>query len=384
MKTLSDYYAEDLSRAVFLPEYPSSNNPSARFFNRSRYLIHDPVPPPDGALLNILGPHHLLSAWGDRLPAWPGRPPSAALRAHWEEKLGFSPQIVAPASRDICITLFPLETIELRRHAVRPDVHYELLSKETIRRIPCPQPAVVGPGAYPCVLKLSHGYSGTGNYFLTSETDDRRACGIVERNWPAARTVRTEVVGSVRGDYCTQFYLTREGRIHWIGVTDQVFDPQGRWSGASIEAELQADLRDRLMPVVRPVAAYLHAKGYFGLTGVDILRDASDRLYVVDLNPRINGSTPFLLMFQTMRERGLAAGCYYSSVEYAGPGDALIEATRPRRRQEEIVLLSYIEGPNSDTTECHVAVFAETLDACQRIFRRVFATSEAGREDASP
>lgn len=305
------------------------------------------------------------------MPVSPGCPPPDRLLAHWEEKLGTRVRQAPATSEEVCITLFPLEVIEPERHAVPPEVHYEVLSKEAISRIPCPQPAVVKPGVYPCILKLSHGYSGTGNYFLTHKADEFDACGVIRKNWPGARTVRTEIIGSVRGDYCAQFYLTRHGDIRWIGATDQVFDTRGRWNGAGIQAESQPELLDRLLPVVRPVAEYLHARGYFGLTGVDILRDTSDRLYVIDLNPRINGSTPFLLMFLAMRDRGLSAGRYYAGVHYEGNAGALLEAAERPRANEEIVVLSYFESPDTDTTECHVAVFGETLTACRQTFRRL-------------
>jgi len=43
-----------------------------------------------------------------------------------------------------------------------------------------------------------------------------------------------------------------------------------------------------------PVSRALHDRGFFGLYGVDVLVNVSGGQYVVDINPRILGSTPLV------------------------------------------------------------------------------------------
>ena len=57
----------------------------------------------------------------------------------------------------------------------------------------------------------------------------------------------------------------------------------------------QAYLEALLKPTLLPVADKLHEREYFGVVGVDILLNKAGQQYVIDINPRINGSTPMLL-----------------------------------------------------------------------------------------
>jgi len=56
----------------------------------------------------------------------------------------------------------------------------------------------------------------------------------------------------------------------------------------------QAEYERLLRRTTEPVSSALHARGFFGLFGVDVLVDAAGRQYVVDINPRVLGSTPLV------------------------------------------------------------------------------------------
>ncbi|MCP5517733.1 MAG: ATP-grasp domain-containing protein [Verrucomicrobiales bacterium] len=375
MKTLSDYYAADFPSGVFLPEYPSSTNRRARFVNRERFLIHDPVPPPEDRLVNVLGPHHLLSVWGGALAAAPGVPPPHALTAHWRERLGTGLRMDGKAEGRPYITLFPLEALADAEHAVDPNAHYELLSKEAIPKIDCPQPSAVPRGRYPCMLKISHGYSSLGNYVLRSGDDDDRVSALLAQRWPGARVVRTELIREICDEYCAQFYLSKAGDMDWLGVTGQLFDAGGRWDGAQVHCDLQEVLQRELDPVVRPVAVYLHRHGYAGVVGVDVVRDGAGQLWVVDLNPRINGSTPLLLMSKAMGRRGWSSGWYAPSRRFRGSVGGLLAAAR-KLSPGEIVVLSYAAEESGRFTACHLAAFGESQADCRELMERLLASGD--------
>ena len=120
---LSELYENDTPQARLLAEYPSSNSDETQFRNRSKYIIHDPFPPPPRSLLKILGPHHLMCGWGRHLSVSSEVRPPQLLLNHWENIFGkegcpvwqpFDPEADY-------ITLFPHESIPASRQVIPPD-----------------------------------------------------------------------------------------------------------------------------------------------------------------------------------------------------------------------------------------------------------------------
>ena len=85
--------------------------------------------------------------------------------------------------------------------------------------------------------------------------------------------VINSVIEDICGDFGVQFYLHRDGTIVWLGVTQQHFDASRRWSGGSFSANVQSQLRGDTGAIVEAAGRHLHNAGYFGLVGIDILRD---------------------------------------------------------------------------------------------------------------
>jgi len=65
------------------------------------------------------------------------------------------------------------------------------------------------------------------------------------------------------------------------------------------------------------VSAVLHSHGFFGLFGVDVLVDTDGRPFVVDINPRILGSTPLVFTHRALEKLGRAwdVGIFLMKVE---------------------------------------------------------------------
>ena len=61
----------------------------------------------------------------------------------------------------------------------------------------------------------------------------------------------------------------------------------------------------------------LHSRGFFGLFGVDVLVDSDGRPFVVDINPRILGSTPLVFTHRALEKLGRAwdVGIFQMKVE---------------------------------------------------------------------
>ena len=374
MKSLSEYFVNDLPEGALLPEYPSTSNPKASFVNRVQYRIHESIPIPEENFLKTLGPHHIISAWGDALPVTIGIEPSKALQDHWQESLGMSVRFTPLEAHRRYVTLFPHEQLTPAMHCVDPDVHYELLSKALIPKIDCPQPKTVKPHDCPYVMKISHGYSGYGNFFIHSLDDHLAAEAGIERYWPGVECFYTEIVTPITGDYCTQFYVDRSGGIQWIGVTQQTFNRKGYWAGAKIQGTQQETLRQLLLPAVKPIADYLHKHGYFGVVGVDVLKDDTGQLYVIDINARINGSTPFLIMYRSLQLQGFAFGGYYPSLTFRGSVTELLQ-TFPEESSLKMVVLSTMDAPQYKGIQCHIGLFGDSEVSCEAFLQKHFYRS---------
>lgn len=361
VRFLSQLYAADVPAAVLLAEYPSSNSHEATFQNRSKYIIHDPFPPPPRELLKELGPHHLMYCWGNSLPVASDVPPSAALLGHWERVLGIDscPQWQALDSHSNYIPLFPHESLPAERQVVDPDVNYAVHSKEVIQHIDCAQADVLSSVVSPCIVKLSHGYAGLGNFHVNSAADESAMRKQLSEHWSDAKLVINSVIQNIDGDFGVQFYLNRNGETVWLGFTEQQFNDQLKWCGGSYSADLQSQLCDQFCTMIEPVGQYLHRVGYFGVVGIDLLRDTSQRLFLVDVNPRLTGISPFLMASRIFAQDGLTHGVYRASCRFSGSIQQLIAAAE-KIQDVRIVVQSAVEKPDGQMTICHLSANSDS------------------------
>lgn len=372
VRFLSELYARDVPNAVLLAEYPSSNSDQTRFQNRTKFIIHDPYPPPGRELLKILGPHHLMCGWGRDVNVCSEVPPPGALIEHWQHVFGPhgcpSWQAFDPDAR--YVTLFPHESIPADHQVLEPGTNYALHSKEVIERIDCPQARVLTSIEPPCIVKLSHGYAGLGNFFIRESADEAEMREQLNSHWPAATLVVNSLIEDITGDFGVQFYLARDGSMVWLGVTQQHFNSNMRWCGGTFSAALQDRLFDDVSGVVEPVGRYLHHAGYFGLVGIDVLRDNSSRHFLVDVNPRLTGISPFLMASRIFARQGLSEGIYQASARFKGTMNELISVAEGTT-EARVVVLSAFEEPGSASTVCHVSASSNSQQHCYEILNRI-------------
>ncbi len=373
---LSDLYVQCAPDAALLAEYPSSNSEETPFRNRDRYIIHDPFPPPSSKLLKWLGPHHLMCGWGRNLPVTSQVRPPDLLTDHWRQVFGDEgvPDWIPDSADRPLITLFPHESVPAELQVVDPAVNYALHSKQVIAEIDCPQAAVMATPNPPCIVKLSHGYAGLGNHVVTTDDELRQVQQSIEDNWPNATLVYNEVLSNITGDYGVQFYLRRDGTPIWLGFTEQQFDDQDRWCGGRFSSELQSNLQPHFVPHVEAVARHLHNRGYFGVIGIDILRAKGDRYFLVDVNPRLTGITPFLIASRQFTEQGWTAGIYRASCRYPGSMLELVEEVSTNQ-EGPVLVLAALEEEGSQSTLCHLSASSHSLHHSQRLLAKLLKES---------
>jgi len=362
---LSELYLADCPESTLLAEYPSSNSDDTIFQNKTHYIIHDPYPPPRRELLKCLGPHHLMCCWGQHINVTSEIAPPTLLLDHWESIFGEAgrPNWVEYDSTESFITLFPHQSISPSNQLIPPDVNYVLHSKEIIEQIDCNQASVLDFIQYPCVAKLSHGYAALGNFFIRSDADEKAMRAQLDREWPGVKLIINSVIEDVVSDDGVQFYLQKDGTIVWVGLTQQKFNESNRWCGGTYSHHLQKKMIDPFEPIIEATANLLHQRGYFGLVGVDILTTENGDCFLVDVNPRLTGITPFLMASRIFaRRRGLTEGTYLASFRFNGSLEALLDVCSTLDNCQAMVL-SAVEESNRDAVEtiCHLSVSSKSL-----------------------
>lgn len=376
---LSELYAQDCPDAVLLTEYPSSNSDATRFQNRSKYIIHDPSPPPPRALLKVLGPHHLMWGWGKEIPVCSEFPLPQALLEHWQRVLGDQAVVrwCAPTAEANYITLFPHQSLPDDAQVIAPDIYYPLHSKEVIEKIDCPQAAVLDEILVPCIVKLTHGYAGLSNFFVLKDGDGDSVLADIEQKWNNAPYVVNSIIEDIRSDFGVQFYLRKNGNAVWLGFTQQRFDEAGKWSGGCFSADQQERYFDDLAKMIQPAAEYLHAKGYFGVVGIDVVTNGDGEQFLVDVNPRLTGITPFLMASRMFAEKGLSEGVYFASFKFNGSLDQLTEKAESFAHKEpltRVVVLSAFEDPSGQYTTCHLSITSNSQSQNQTVLSQMVAS----------
>ena len=376
---LSELYAQDCPDAVLLTEYPSSNSAATRFQNRSKYIIHDPTPPPRRELLKVLGPHHLMWGWGRSIAVCSEVPPPQELLGHWRRVLGDQavPRWCEPADDLNYITLFPHQSLPEAAQVIDPETYYRLHSKEVIEKIDCSQAAVLDEIAVPCIIKLTHGYAGLSNFFIRESVEAVSVLVDIEEKWQNPTYVINSIIDGIETDFGVQFYLKKNGAVVWLGFTEQRFDEGGKWSGGCFSAEAQKRCFDGLAEMIEPAAEYLHAEGYFGVVGIDVVTDDARQQFLVDVNPRLTGITPFLMASRMFAEEGLGEGIYLASLKFDGSLDELItkaESFAQSETRSQVVVLSAFEDPTEVTTTCHLSVTSESQSQNQTVLSQLGAS----------
>ena len=373
-RLLSELYNIDAPDSVLLTEYPSSNSKDTRFQNDREFKIHDPFPPPRRELLKYLGPHHLMCGWGNLLPVTSEVAPSEALLSHWDQTFGQSGRPIWQSLEQTCdtdpattcVTLFPHQSLSPKQQVIDPAVYHELHSKEAIAKIDCPQAAVLNQVSFPSIAKLTHGYAGLGNFLLKDAKDESAMNAALKQYWPEASVVINSIIPEIVGDYGIQFYLHRDGSTVWLGLTEQHFDDRAKWCGGSYDAQQQQDLHAPMKPFVQAVADYLHANQYFGVVGFDVLETKSGEFFLVDLNPRLTGITPFLMASRIFNsELGHDTGVYQASCKFDGGLEQLIDVADADSECKVLVLSAFEETvAGKTTTVCHLSASGKNQKAC--------------------
>lgn len=154
-------------------------------------------------------------------------------------------------------------------------------------------------GSLPIVVKVSTDEpagGGSGVHLCRTLDDVEAARELFGRS----DAVVIEEFLSPRLNLCVQFSTIRERGIAYLGTSEQICDPNGRYEGNWLDrgTETPQEAIDVGWEIMRRAVE----SGYRGLAGFDMMVLDDGRIRVLDLNFRINGSTAALLLLESVEK----------------------------------------------------------------------------------
>ncbi len=150
-----------------------------------------------------------------------------------------------------------------------------------------------GARNYPLILKAATGLSAGGGYgvFICKCSPD------VDDAYESLQTCEAVVLEEyidIHKNYCIQFAGTVNGQIIYLGISEQIVDPSGIYGGNWLDKNHIPP--KTVIDLGRQIMENACGLGYSGIGGFDIVVSRDNRVLVIDLNFRLNGSTPALLL----------------------------------------------------------------------------------------
>ncbi|GKY91633.1 hypothetical protein MPSEU_000135200 [Mayamaea pseudoterrestris] len=366
----------------FQVHVPSSSNPDSAFYNSQVFKFHlSPLAPTNPAVTmsakSMLGPCRYSLFNGTSFPTYNryGEPPLRLLE-HWERTIpNFQrPQFVSEIGDAQVYAYLPCESI--KHHVNNAHVHYHLAGKDAIHLM-CKSSRTTAllPSTKwqrPCVAKTTHSMASKGIFVIRDDEDEAAFEEYIEASGKPNFVV-TEYVDIERNVAC-HFYLSPAGEVVWFGSNENRRDEKGEWSLDSyLVLEDQEYLKELQLPFVKDVAEYCHSLGFFGFCGVDVLFDKEGNGFLVDVNPRVTGSCPSLMVSQLFQDKyGFACGlfrrsgdiCFYGSEEQLFDQ---VEAFNLGNDGSCTVVIFSICPVDDGLTKINIGVYSNSIDDCKAV-----------------
>jgi hypothetical protein len=382
---------KDNTNVLMLYESPSSSSTETSFYNSQVFNYHDfPAFPP--YYKSVLAPCRYSIMNGSTYPSYLRDDPPSGLIEHWQATV---PDFVAPTfvptidEQAQVYAYLPVEHLNLDNHVLVPHVHYHLAGKDAIHLMTNKTTRLLAntQDERPCVAKVTHAMGSKGIFVIRNDEDEVEFNEfLLESGNPTF--VVTEYVEIARNVAC-HFFVHPSGDVTFFGSNENVLLPNGDWStDSTIVMAEQEMLKNMQLPYVQDVVAYCRALGFWGFCGVDVLFDTNGKGYVVDVNPRVTGTCPALMIAQLLQARyGFTHALFRrnSSFAYRGTAAELLAETEAYNKVHEgssrIVLHSFYEKKPT-LTLLNIAVYGTSLETCQEVLDRLAPPIE-DEEEAS-
>ena len=324
----------------------------------------------------MLGPCRYALMNGTAYPAYlQAGKPTPGLLEHWMETVpGFeAPRFVSEIPDDASVYAYlPCEGI--KKHLNDPHIHYHLAGKDALRLVSDKTTKLYATTKHvrPCIAKVTHSMASKGIFVIENDEDEREFEEFLATSGNPPFVV-TELVDIAR-NVAAHCFVHPNGEVVFFGSNENYKRADGSWSMDSyLMMRDQEHLMDLQLPFVQDVAKYCQSLGYWGFCGVDVLFDAAGKGYLVDVNPRVTGSCPSLMVAQLLKDKyGFEFGLFRrnGNISYQGSAAQLFAHVKQFNHDNEgncqVVLFGALEEA-ADDTKVNIGVYSHSIEKCQEV-----------------
>lgn len=360
-------------------ESPSTSTNDSSFFNSQVYKFHD-YPPASSKTKGVLGPCRYSCMNGATYPSFlrDGAPP-AGLAEHWEANIpNFEQPKFVDSIRDESHVYAYLPCESIKQHVNDPYVHYHMVGKDALHLMTKKTPKLLNSTSIkrPCIAKTTHSMGSKGIFVIRNDEDEAEFEAFLAESGNPTFVV-TDFVEIAR-NVAAHFFIHPNGEVTWFGSNENHKEQDGRWSLDSyLIMPDQEYLKEIQLPFVIDVANYCQSLGFWGFCGIDVLFDASGQGYLVDVNPRVTGSCPSLMVATLFKEKyGFEYGLFRRSgnITYYGSSEQLFAQVAAHNAAQEgsskIVIFAVMDDEATSTTKVNIGVYGHSLDECRAILNQ--------------
>ena len=216
------------------------------------------------------------------------------------------------------------------------------------RKVVDSEPYFEGGPSLPIVLKVvTQQSTGAGKGVAVCHNDQDLAAA--ETLFGGCEQVVAEDFLDIADNPCLNFAAMSDGSVRYLGFAEQIVTPEGKHRGnwIDLDATIREDVIDAAAEPVRRGAKL----GYTGIVGIDVAIIRDGRVLVLDLNFRINASTPALLFGDAIRERDGATVIHFRRMQGEGGAVRLADDLTPFVADGRIVPVSLFDSPAAGYSE---------------------------------
>jgi hypothetical protein len=146
----------------------------------------------------------------------------------------------------------------------------------------------------PFVVQLASSAGGSGTFFISSESDLRSLQDEKDEQEVAVSRFISHISPNINAVVCDDLVLLSYPSVQLVGVPE-CKDKPSAYCGNDFGAaqRLSGDAIQAMYDQTRKIGSWIAQQGFRGLWGLDFVVDGS-RVYPLEVNPRLQGSTPLL------------------------------------------------------------------------------------------
>jgi hypothetical protein len=281
-------------------------------------------------------------------------PPSSMHTYRGEEQaLEVTLDLIERGSKVVVQHVYPRDVIPPGAMWIDPELLSYLNNKQNLGRLVAPEnvpPRSVCTSAsifgepprrsFPFVLKVGSDQSnGSGGAVAICRNDEDLA--------PAARRFAdcpyliVESFLSIQKNLCLNYAAMSDGSVRYLGHSEQDVGMAGQYLGNWIE--LGSILPPSLPGIGLKIAEQAALLGYRGIVGIDIAVLSEGAIAVLDLNFRVNGSTPAVLFAESLLENLGPAVMHLRAFTVSDGFEKLIAVSRHAVRRGRLIPLNFFD-----------------------------------------